>query len=296
MPQSQIPAFAEHDGQAVHTIPEHAVLASSASLRWSGMIVEHYRHAPMEMPAMVVPNHHLTVQLNPPVAIERKLDGRWRTKRTAPGSFTLTPASMLLQARWQAPLEVLAIALAPDFIAAAVPEVHFPHSLIPQFAPVDPHIDGLSHVLLAELHSGGRNGALFAESVGTALAIHILQHYHTAPLTLQAPQSLAPNVLGQIIEYIHAHYHQSITLSQLAAIAGVSMSHFRLLFKHSTGETPYRYIQRFRVAQARNLLIATHLPLGEVALRTGFADQSHMTHQVRKIIGVTPGTLRKQQH
>ena len=98
--------------------------------------------------------------------------------------------------------------------------------------------------------------------------------------------------LRRIIEFIEAHIEQSINLNELAAVASLSPFHFHREFKRSTGLTPGKYIFETRIKRARTLLCESDLPLAQVAMQVGFADQSHFTAAFRKATSMTPRNYR----
>lgn len=71
----------------------------------------------------------------------------------------------------------------------------------------------------------------------------------------------------QISDYIQAHLDQSIKLTELAEVAGMSQYHFSRLFKQSMGITPHQYLLKQRVEQAQQLLKGTKLAIAEIALQ-----------------------------
>src|SRR5690606_3920077 len=126
---------------------------------------------------------------------------------------------------------------------------------------------------------------LYGESLGTALAVHLLARYRaSAPVRrgLSRPQ------LQRVREYIEAHIDTDLSLARLAKVAEVGGSHFKTLFKRSTGLPVHEYVIRRRVARARTLLASGELPASEVALAAGFSHQSHMARWMRRVLGVTP--------
>lgn len=62
-------------------------------------------------------------------------------------------------------------------------------------------------------------------------------------------------------------------------------------FTQETGLTPYRYLESLRIDEAKRLLKQGIVP-AEVALQTGFSDQSHFTHYFRRFLGLSPGQYR----
>ncbi len=71
-----------------------------------------------------------------------------------------------------------------------------------------------------------------------------------------------------------------------------SPGYFGEAFKASTGLTPFRFILERRVRRAKELLLDRDIPIAEVALRVGFANQSHFTVNFKKLTGKTPSRFR----
>jgi transcriptional regulator GlxA family with amidase domain len=129
-------------------------------------------------------------------------------------------------------------------------------------------------------------------------AIEILSH--SVPLGRASEQAAAqrvrcglpPRAKGRVLEYIVTHLNENITNDALAEVAGLSVCHFARMFKQTVGVSPHRYVLQSRVEWARELLAGTDMPLSEIAIVTGFSDQSHYTRWFREIIGVTPSSFR----
>jgi transcriptional regulator of acetoin/glycerol metabolism len=111
----------------------------------------------------------------------------------------------------------------------------------------------------------------------------------------QTRGGLPPGALRRVREYVETHLSASIDLTTLAGIAGLSLYHFARAFKESAGVTPHHYLVQRRVAQAQEMLARTELSLSEIALATGFSDQSHFARHFRQMLGVTPGQFRWSQ-
>jgi AraC-like DNA-binding protein len=82
------------------------------------------------------------------------------------------------------------------------------------------------------------------------------------------------------------------TLATLAHEAGLSRYALVRSFARATGLTPHAYLVQRRLQSARRL-IAQGLPLGEAALASGFADQSHLTRLFVRSYGLTPGAYAR---
>lgn len=101
-----------------------------------------------------------------------------------------------------------------------------------------------------------------------------------------------PDAVRRARELLHARWADAVRLDDLVAAAGVGP--FRLLraFHAAVGLPPHAYQIRVRLARAM-ALIRLGMPLAEVALETGFADQSHLARHFRRAIGVSPGRYRR---
>ncbi|OJH33985.1 AraC family transcriptional regulator [Cystobacter ferrugineus] len=155
-------------------------------------------------------------------------------------------------------------------------------------------IEHLAWALEAECRAGFPNGLLYSESLGLALAAHLLTRYR-APV--EARGGLSKRQLQRVIEYIEAHLDQNLSLTRLASVAEASTSHFKVLFKRSMGLPVHEYVMHRRVERARSLLVHGELPASEVALEAGFSHQSHMARWMRRVLGVTPtSVVRRRNH
>lgn len=104
----------------------------------------------------------------------------------------------------------------------------------------------------------------------------------------RGPGAFSPRDWRRVCDYIDAHLGEEIMLVDLAGATGWSVRHFSRMFRQSTGQTPHSFIVRRRVDRAKDLLKTETLPLAEIALTCGFADQSHFTTSFRRMTGLTP--------
>lgn len=88
-------------------------------------------------------------------------------------------------------------------------------------------------------------------------------------------------------EYIHSAFHRTITLEELAAVSGRDRWSLSRDFRALFGTSPYRYVTQRRLEHCRRLMLAGG-SLVDSALAAGFTDQSHMTRQFTRTIGVSP--------
>jgi AraC family transcriptional regulator len=102
-----------------------------------------------------------------------------------------------------------------------------------------------------------------------------------------------PRWLVRAREMLHDRLTENLPLDEIAAALGVHPAHLARAFRQHHGCTPGAYVRRLRVEDACRKLAATDLPLAEVALATGFFDQSHFTRAFRRQTGMTPAQFRR---
>jgi AraC-like DNA-binding protein len=96
-----------------------------------------------------------------------------------------------------------------------------------------------------------------------------------------------PARVSKVRDYIEAHFTRSISLNELAGVAGVSVCHLNRLFSANTGLPPHEYQTQLRINYAKRLL-QRRVRSADVAVFTGFTDQSHLTRHFKRLVGVTP--------
>ncbi|WP_437693671.1 helix-turn-helix domain-containing protein [Sorangium sp. So ce176] len=152
----------------------------------------------------------------------------------------------------------------------------------------DPQVEHIAWALDAERVAGYPSGLLYTESLGLALAVHLLGR---APAPSRSPRGLSRQQLRRVTAYIEEHLDQRLSLERLAGVAEISASHLKTLFKRSTGLPVHEYVVQRRVERAKALLLRGDLPASQVAIEAGFAHQSHMARCMRRVLGVTPTAL-----
>lgn len=106
----------------------------------------------------------------------------------------------------------------------------------------------------------------------------------------QAPAHDTPEAkkVGKTVDLIHAQFSDPLSLNQLAREVNLSAWALLRLFKKQTGISPY-LLQAWLRIQAAKKSLRSGIPMAETAVSCGFSDQSHMTKQFRRWMGITPG-------
>jgi AraC-like DNA-binding protein len=98
--------------------------------------------------------------------------------------------------------------------------------------------------------------------------------------------------VGRARDLLHARFEGSPSLDELASAAGIEKFALLRAFARELGLTPHAYLVQLRVARARRL-IAHGGSLADVALAVGYSEQSALTRQFRRLVGVTPGVYAR---
>lgn len=90
------------------------------------------------------------------------------------------------------------------------------------------------------------------------------------------------------IDYLQTHYHQALSVLDVARAAGLSEFHFMRLFQNTTGLSVHRFLTQIRLVRAKSLL-SQGVSAAQTALDVGFFDQSHFSRTFRTHFGITLG-------
>ena len=100
--------------------------------------------------------------------------------------------------------------------------------------------------------------------------------------------------LRRVVDWVHDHMDEEITVQSLAKIAEMKATHLerrvKRVFKMSVGQ----FVRKVRIELAAQLLRDTELGIAEIALRCGYSEQSSLTRQFKSAVGCPPGEFRKR--
>lgn len=90
------------------------------------------------------------------------------------------------------------------------------------------------------------------------------------------------------IEFIHAHFHEAISVQNIAAYLGLDRKYFSTIFREAAGVPPQQYLLQFRMDKACELLKKKQYSVGEVARSVGYQDALLFSRMFKKVKGVAP--------
>jgi len=138
---------------------------------------------------------------------------------------------------------------------------------------------------LAAVAEGGDDGAVALEEAITTA---------TDPGVTPPPPRAARRIADDVASGLELGFTEAVTVAALAARAGVSPFHACRAFRRARGMTIHQAQIDLRLRHALALLLDSTLPLSQVALEAGFANQGHLGNTFRRRFGVSPGTARRE--
>ncbi|MGH7754666.1 MAG: helix-turn-helix domain-containing protein [Vulcanimicrobiaceae bacterium] len=269
-----------------------AIRATSDGRFWTGIEARSYDVFGGRTELGVTQAHTLAMLAGAPIPSSCRCEGLLSQRLQIPGDVDIIPAGAHTVWEFNGVAAFVEVRLSPALVRSAADEMGLNAArcaLEPQLGIRDPKIEHVLWALKAELEGDAPQGRMYAESLGMALAAHLLRRY--LPPDRPTEGGLSQRRLQRVLDYIRENIAQDLSLAELAGVAEVSTSHFKLLFRKSVGMPAHQYVIRTRVEHATELLLGERLPLCEVALLAGFANQSHLTRCMRRMTGRTPSEL-----
>jgi AraC-like DNA-binding protein len=132
-------------------------------------------------------------------------------------------------------------------------------------------------------------GQLEAQYLATGLVISMLRGYSGG----SSESSEEPEFLNWITSYMSLHLSEPLSVSDMAARAGLSASRFSQVFRNRFGRPPHQFLLHLRIQRAQDLLHHTSLTMREISAQCGFSDVHHFAKTFKRLAGQTPGSYRR---
>lgn len=113
-----------------------------------------------------------------------------------------------------------------------------------------------------------------------------------APL-FEPVASPSGHLIDRALAILNRNFAKDLTDQTMANELGLSTSHFRFLFRESTGQPFHKYLIGLRLERARNLLVEATMPVSEVAAAVGFSGLAHFSRAFTQRFSVSPSTMRR---
>ncbi|WP_182200308.1 response regulator transcription factor [Paraliobacillus salinarum] len=121
----------------------------------------------------------------------------------------------------------------------------------------------------------------------------ILKEYcYELMLSIHEQKSERSPIVQNVLDFIHAHYNEGISLKTLGQQFHVNAIYLGQLFQKELGIVFSEYLNRYRLEKAKELLKTTHYRAGEIGIIVGYSDTTYFYKQFKKNVGATPSQWR----
>lgn len=152
----------------------------------------------------------------------------------------------------------------------------------------------LGGLVADELSTATRHPA-FAENLIGSIVTGLIDMTVDASESAVQTGRLTQAQMNRLSTHFSVNGEQRLSVSEMAALVGLSESWFATVFRQTTGKTPLQWQLSRRIEAARQLLDDEALSIAEIAAQYGFADQAHFTKVFRQFTGDTPAAWRKRR-
>ena len=223
-----------------------------------------------------------------------RLAGRTLHHTAHEGSLAICPAGVDASADTDHDLKALFVAIQPDkFALAAAEEGTLEAELSSRLCGHDQTLLDLAGVLARESKQGYPHGTLFWNETAGQL-VDILASRHAMGIRVKPNRALTIDILKRLKDFVLEHLDEPLDVATLAKMTNRSQFHFSRAFTRSVGVSPHRYVVHLRLRRAVEMVRDGKFGLAEIAAKTGFADQSHLTRWIRRVHGVSPTQITAQ--
>lgn len=271
------------------------ILATSRGRGWRGLEADLVRIPPGRTHISGTPYHRLGMHVGRPVRAECRCDGRKHRRLQKHGDIDVVPAG--LDGVWEDDREcmILRLTLSKDLLRQATVDLGRDPSdaIVPRFQLRDPRLEAIVWALKAEIEADVPSDNLYADTLATALAFRLIEAGNGTFRPADIGRTLSSRQKRLLADYIEDNLDTPLSLAELAALAGLGLSHLKTQFRNSFGMPPHQYVMHRRVVRAEALIRNSGMPLSQIALEAGFAHQSHMANSMKRLLGISPGAITR---
>lgn len=246
------------------------------------------------VPPMI--DHVLVNQLSGSGDAWMRSDGKFRRMPSMPGTITLVPRGQDSERVTTVDLEVSHVYLSHDRLRLCAEQAGHGRDpeLIDRLNVTDARMSALLGLLLQEVELREAASTLFIEQVLDLVCTHVLRAHAVFSLSHAAPRrGLAPWQVKRVTAYMHDNLDKDIGLQELADLVHLSRFYFCGAFRMATGYTPYEWLTRLRLQEARRLLANQATPIADIARAIGYQSPAAFSAVFRRSIGTTPRAFRR---
>jgi len=258
-----------------------------------------FRYAPSDIWVPPSENFLIVVYREGMTSMNRRVTGAWKQDHVGRGVTTLLTRAEASNWRWSHDIEVSHFYISPTLMAKTASEAFDRDAEAVELHDLlridDPVLTWIGDQMVQEVAAGGPGGRLCYDALALQASVHILRKYASVHFKMPCSQGRFRPAHARLIEdYIEQNISRNITLEELANICNCTPVQFARKFHVHYGMRPHAYVLNRKVERACQHLRKDRLALKEIALLSGFSDQSHLNRVFRRHMNLTPAEYRKQ--
>ena len=102
-------------------------------------------------------------------------------------------------------------------------------------------------------------------------------------------------LVKRTLAFIHQNYNRPLSRAEIARSIGASQNYLSRVFREDMGLTPWQYLNRYRIKQAKDLLLQSEDSITTIALEVGLEDPAYFSRIFSKEVGISPSAFRKSK-
>ncbi len=280
-------------------MPDESIWLEGPVASPSHVGVRGYRYPPFEDSTRGVATdaYVIILYVEGRTAIHRRIGHDEERCEVGPGDLSLQPPLIAARWGWESPIEVLHVYIEPSYLrdiareeVGSMASMRMRHGLRVR----DEALAQLGRELIDELQPPRKlAGARATSAIGERMAIHLLRTYFDLDHTTDSARTFSNEEISELRELVARRLGDDVPLGDMARLVGLGVHHFSRVFRQTFGESPHGYLRARRLERAHELVVSTATPISEIAVLTGFADQSHLTRCFKQRFGEPPAHLRR---
>ncbi|MFQ6182925.1 helix-turn-helix domain-containing protein [Sinorhizobium meliloti] len=261
-------------------------------------LVGRWRNQPFEYDLPPLRDHVISATYAGAGIASAKIDGKTISAPARPGMITIGVRGH--DGRWRADgsVEVSNIFLGHSRLHACADQIGNGREpeLVDRVHFDDPKLFTIMALINDEIGSADAISHLYIEQLLDLMCLQLLRAHSAAPAPMaNGPRrGLSARQVKRVTTYMRENIAEDIRLQELAALVNLSRFHFCTAFRVATGQTPYGWLTRQRIAYAKSLLRDRSLRISDVALVVGYETQSAFAASFRKAVGISPTEFRRR--
>ena len=261
------------------------IRATSEGHGWSSIYASIQRENPFEGRFEAIPDDLIVLHRSGPVETTFASGGHVTSRCIPKGSIFFLPAGHACEVGLRGALDTLHIYLRANLVSV--------HNVTPLLVERDVVIQHLAQAVEQAVCENVSNSDHFIDPIARALADRVSALSRSSEPWQVQTAGLPDYELRRLNDFIEANLEGEITLAAMVSACGIGAKSFVRAFAATTGKSPYQYVITARVERAKRLIEQDQEGLAEIALRSGFSHQEHLTRAFRRLTGQTPGRYRR---